>query len=101
MRLVGRTVALLEVSNAQMRRQMNLSAHAPILRAPSRNPYNTPNKTLTLSIGGQMRAPSGNMDGHVKTGPKMSVTETIIAMSAAALSGASNLVMMPNTSYEG
>jgi hypothetical protein len=31
----------------------------------------------------------------------MSVTETIIAMSAAALSGASNLVMMPNTSYEG
>jgi hypothetical protein len=62
---------------------------------------NTPNKTLTLSIGGQMRAPSGNMDGHVKTGPKMSATETIIAMSAAALSGASNLVMMPNTSYEG
>ena len=37
--LVGRTVALFKGGDAQMRRQMNLSAHASMLRAPSRKPY--------------------------------------------------------------
>jgi len=39
MRLVGRAVPLVEVGNAEMRRQNNMSAHASIVRAPSRKPY--------------------------------------------------------------
>lgn len=39
MRLVGRSVPLFEVLDAQMRRQMNMSTHASIVRRPSRKPY--------------------------------------------------------------
>src|SRR5260221_2966990 len=39
MRLVRRSVAFFEVVDAQMRRQMDVSAHASIVPAPSRKPY--------------------------------------------------------------
>jgi hypothetical protein len=39
MRLVSRPIALLEFVDAQVRRQMNVSCHGPILSGPSRNPY--------------------------------------------------------------
>jgi hypothetical protein len=41
MRLVCCSVPLFEVLDAQMRREMNVSAHATIIRAPSRKPYDT------------------------------------------------------------
>jgi outer membrane protein assembly factor BamB len=41
MRLVRRSGAFFAVVDAQMRRQMDVSAHASIVLAPSRKPYQT------------------------------------------------------------
>jgi hypothetical protein len=43
-RLLGRTVASLQLVDAQVRSEVNVSCHAAILQVPSKRWYNTPHE---------------------------------------------------------